>query len=266
MTPPSLPAPHHLSSRPRNERRLGIRLIFASLPLIGVLVFGGDAASIVTYFWATNLAVLCTEPWFMRLAYQRRRSAPPTHSAAFGPPAGSPSTFPPPGAAPTPSTFPPPGAAPAPPAPPWRRTSRRNQPDLSFPEFTTPAGLVFSVVFFSFHFGMFTLVHFVFLASFGLVAWSALPVAIAVQVVRRAVLERDAEVERLQTSPFPMHLYRQVGVMHAVIMISGFASMAAGDGNSTLAVAIICAAAVAVELSPAVRKPTRTSLQRPDPG
>jgi hypothetical protein len=52
-----------------------VRLLLAAFPLVGVVVFGWDAQVIITYFWAQNVAILLTEPFFMYVAFNRRIAA-----------------------------------------------------------------------------------------------------------------------------------------------------------------------------------------------
>lgn len=54
-----------------SPRSLPLRLFFAALPVLGVLLLGWDGVEIITYFWASSAAVLITLPVFMRQAAQR---------------------------------------------------------------------------------------------------------------------------------------------------------------------------------------------------
>ena len=193
----------------------GKRIAFALLPLVGVLLLGWDARNIITYYWAANAAILFTQPVFILLGARKRRDpanwGPPTPEVAAG------------------------GTTPI--------------KSLAVTERTgSLAGLVFSIVFFCFHFGMFTFVHLIFLLVLGMADASVLLPAILLQVVRRVLLDRETEITRSAASPFPGHVYGNIAALHATIIFGTIISLFLGIRTSLTGALLLCGIGGLVEL------------------
>lgn len=107
------------------------------------------------------------------------------------------------------------------------------------------------IPFFIFHFGMFTVVHGVFLAAFGLFAFGNVIYAVAFQTIRRIFVDRKRELAILRKGSVG-HQYKTVIPLHVTIIVFG-AFMAFNDA-STYAVAALCIIGAAIEVSAGRKK------------
>jgi hypothetical protein len=181
----------------------------ALLPLLGVGLLGWEARGVIAYYWAANLAVLITQPFFMLVGGMRI----------------------------------------------LREQSRIRSEDIvrsgegTLLPIGGRGGLLFGVGFFCVHFSIFTLVHLVFLTSFQIIDTAVLPAAVVLQVLRRIVLERRAELESDTANLFPIHLYGGVVAVHVTILFGGWVALTLGANMPLVAALFLCGIGAAGELA-----------------
>jgi hypothetical protein len=249
---PTEPGERHGEGGRVRYGQLVVAVAFAALPLFGVLVLGWDAIAVVTYYWAYNVAILVTQPWFIwragRLQSEAIGSGDPGATTAPRPGmtpvehSPAPPHQPHPTPHPTPLQPPPAAGAPASPAAGGVHGA---------PIVLGPLGMsLFTAAFFILHFGGFTAAHGVLLQRMELLALGSVPLFVVAQVVRRLVVERHSETTRAMEQSFPSHVYGRVVALQLAILGTAAVVGTRGGANSAVAVAVICAVGIIVELLP----------------